>query len=407
MVKQYLLNEINVFLAISLGLCSSSCMSPSNGIVEQISEGPYTLLVYPLTKKSGIQGIGYNSDRVCKEVGCGDLMLINYSGIINRVKIDGVVEERVSFSDDGRRVAYSVDGGIEGLHNGRRYSIKVDGSSPVVRYISIDNDGDIIYVNHQPIDDNSDHFNSLMYRGSEGGGHIYREPVDAVFYKCNSSLYAFSLGEIDKSNNYQYYPEYIFDRDGGFEQIRSGDKVSRDILGYKCNQDSSFDYVANVEGDIVFGQYHPELGFSDGGAKYEWDEFSSPSEGEPIIVEEDNVWALNTLGEMRVFDRHSLNYRVAWDMYRYFEKISTSEIGATSIHRDGSVFFFGIPKGRDKGWVMMEVEAKSGEIVRSVYLPSFDEFYPKGQFQGIYMGSASAFRKWADTQPTFDYSTMN
>ena len=157
----------------------------------------------------------------------------------------------------------------------------------------------------------------------------------------------------------------------------------------------------------MLGEYSVVDGFKDSDIKYEWNEFASPSDEESIIVDEYSIWALTTLGEMRVFDRSSSKYRVVWDMYKYFEKLSPSDLGATSIQRDGSVFFFGIPKGKEKRWVMIEVGVKSGEVIRSVYLPKLDELYPKGYVQGIYMGDVNAFRKWADTQPKFDYTAMH
>lgn len=407
MVARYAFNIKSVIIAISLSLCVSSCSTSSSVELDKISEGPYILLVYPLTINSGIEGLGQNRKSACLWVGCGDLILIDNDGNVNRMEIGGMIDERVSFSEDGNRVVYSDEGGIVDIDNGKVGRIKVSGSSPVARYISVDNDGNMLYVNHQPIGGDSEEFSSLIYSKLGEVGSVHSESIDASFYECSGALYGFSIGEVDESRKFQRYPEFHYNRNGKFEKIRSGDRVSRNILGLNCNLDGSFDYIANVAGDIVIGRYDVEYGFKDGDLKYGWDEFASPRDEQPIIDEEDSVWALNALGEMRVFDKKSTNYRIVWDMYSYFEKLSVSEIGAISIQKGGSVFFFGIPKGKDKGWVMLEVGVKSGEIIRSVFLPSFDEHYPKGKVQDIYMGDVDGFRKWADTQPKFDYTAMN
>ena len=395
-----------LLVSISLSLCVVSCGGDFGSSPERVSVGPYVLMVYPLTKNSIINGIEYNPIGVCIEVGCGDLLLINGFGDVNRISIDGMMDQRAAFSPDSQKVIYADSRGMGVIDNGHKEDINVSYSSPAVRYVSVDDEGDILYVNHQSLDDGDEEFDSLVFAREAGVDHSQKADFDGVIYGCNGDLYMFSLGEVNESQSALQYPEYIYNGKGKFGEIRHGGQVAREILGFSCREDGSFDYLALVEGDIVTGYYTSSSGFVDNDIKYEWDEFASAGEGEPIIVDDNSVWALNTLGEMRVFDRHSPNYRIAWDMYRYFEKETVSNISARAIQRDGSAFFFGIPKGKEKGWVMMEVGLQSGDIIRSVYLPALDDLYPKGRVQGIYMGDVNAFRKWADTQPVFDYSTM-
>lgn len=397
----------NIALACIASLSVVSCSWPLGVGNESLVDAPYILLVYPFTEQSAIIGKGLEKIFFCLEVGCSDLMLVNGSGDVSRMDIRGVMEERVAFSNDGRRVVFTADGGIVHIANGVKGSVVHELFSPVVRYLSVEDGGNILYIDHQPIDDKNDEFSSVIYRKSGLDEYISKTNMDAVFRRCGNSLHAFSFGRYDKSKNALHYPEYIYEGDGRFREIRYGQNYGREILGYECSQDGLMTYLALVDGSINIGIYGIEYGFKDDNIKYSWDEFASPSEEEPIIVEEDSVWALTTLGEMRVFDRRSPKYRVAWDMYRYFEKVSVSDIAATSIQRDGSVFFFGIPKGKETGWVMIEVEVKSGEVIRAVQLPNFDELYPKGHVQGIYMGDVDGFRKWADTQPKFDYTAMH
>ena len=317
------------------------------------------------------------------------------------------MDQEASFSPDSRKVAYADSKGMVIIDNGYKHSIEIQESSPVVRYLSVDNEGDILYVNHQPLDDGNDQFDSLVFTREDGEERSQQVDFDGVFYECDNTLYVFTFGEVNESQTAFDYVDYIYEGKGSFKEIprKSGD--GRDTLGLACHDDASFDYLALVDGDIVTGRYSPSSGFVDNDIKYEWDEFASAANAEPIIIDDNNIWALNTLGEMRVFDRHSANYRIAWDMYRYFEKETVSNISARAIQRDGSAFFFGIPKGKEKGWVMMEVGLQSGEIIRSIYLPSFDELYPKGEVQGIYMGDVNTLRAWADTQPKFDYTAMH
>ena len=406
MANRSFLNVRWLLFTCFLGLYLPSCVFFPNDSTEQIAQGPYILMVYPLTKNSAIHGVGYNPLGVCWEVGCSDLLLINHAGTVNRIKIDGMMDQEASFSPDSRKVAYADSKGMVIIDNGYKHSIEIQESSPVVRYLSVDNEGDILYVNHQPLDDGNDQFDSLVFTREDGEERSQQVDFDGVFYECDNTLYVFTFGEVNESQTALDYVDYIYEGKGSFKEIPRKSGAGRDTLGLACHDDASFDYLALVDGDIVTGRYSPSSGFVDNDIKYEWDEFASAANAEPIIIDDNSIWALNTLGEMRVFDRHSPNYRIAWDMYRYFEKETVSDIGAKAIQRDGSAFFFGIPKGKENGWVMMEVGLQSGEIIRSIYLPSFDELYPKGEVQGIYMGDVNTLRAWADTQPVFDYSTM-
>lgn len=398
---------LNTTYLISLAFALVSCVHyPVGEPVVQL-RGPYVMAVYPETKNSGLDGLNNPITGDCRLGGCGKLTLINREGDSTQVETKGMVEERYSFSSDSTKIAFTDLDGITIVDDGHIKKIEIEDKSPIARYLKIKNSGDIVYINHQSIDEMSENFSSLVYTNVGGEEVSGIEPINGILYECYDELMLFSTGEIDSYSQRQYYPEYVYKGGAKFKELRKGGEVSREILGFNCRGGDSFDYLALIDGNIRSGVFSLKSGFIDNEIIYSWDEFASNRDEDPILVDEGSIWALNTLGEMRVFDRSAPNYRIAWDMYPYFEKVSVSDIAAKSIQRDGSAFFFGIPKGKDKGWVMMEVDLKSGEILRSVHLPILDEHYPDGEVQDIYMGDVDGFRKWADTQPKFDYTAMN